>query len=170
MIESLRRWYKQNVRHEFPKKYVNCELSSTCTFSYPDRLNIGQWVFIGPRSFIECKGHVEIGDGAILSSQVVILSSTHDYRSNTAIPYGGEDVLRPVKIGKAVWIGYGSMILPGVTIGDGAVVGAGSVVTKDIPKGAVVAGSPARVIRTRDLDGWEQLIESESFRLKNRLA
>ena len=51
MIESLRRWYKQNVRHEFQKKYVNCELSSTCTFSYPDRLKYWSMGVYWPTQF-----------------------------------------------------------------------------------------------------------------------
>jgi acetyltransferase-like isoleucine patch superfamily enzyme len=60
--------------------------------------------------------------------------------------FGAEDV-RPVVIGQNVWIGSGGIILSGVTIGDGAVVAAASVVTKDVPANALVAGNPARVIR-----------------------
>ncbi len=56
---------------------------------------------------------------------------------------------RPIKIGHDVWIGRGSCILPGVTIGDGAIVGANSVVTKDIPPNTIAAGSPASVIGER---------------------
>ncbi len=55
---------------------------------------------------------------------------------------------RPVTIGKNVWIGDHATILPGVTIGDGAVVAAGAVVTKDVPPRTVVAGVPAKIIRT----------------------
>ena len=53
----------------------------------------------------------------------------------------------PVKIGNDVWVGGNSVILPGVTLGDGTVIGAGSVVTKDIPSGVIAAGNPCRVIR-----------------------
>lgn len=53
---------------------------------------------------------------------------------------------RPVEIGERCWIGGGAIILAGVTIGDGAIVGAGSVVTKDVPTGATVVGSPARIV------------------------
>ena len=58
----------------------------------------------------------------------------------------------PVRIGDRVWIGTRAVVLKGVTIGDGAVVAAGAVVTRDVPAGAVVAGVPARVVRT--VDGW----------------
>ena len=60
-----------------------------------------------------------------------------------------EDVLRPVSIGNDVWIGARVIVLGGVTIGNGAVIGAGSVVTRDVPPYAVVAGTPARLIRYR---------------------
>lgn len=54
---------------------------------------------------------------------------------------------KPVKIGRNVWIGSNSTILPGVTVGDNAVIGAGSVVTKDIPENTVFAGNPAKFIK-----------------------
>src|SRR3989442_15487274 len=57
---------------------------------------------------------------------------------------------RPIAIGNGVWIGFDSVVLPGVAIGDGAIVGARSVVTSDVPPYAIVAGNPARVIRQLD--------------------
>lgn len=56
----------------------------------------------------------------------------------------------PVVIGQDVWIGMGAILLPGVTIGDGAIVGAGAVVTTDVPAGSVVSGVPARLVKHRD--------------------
>ena len=60
----------------------------------------------------------------------------------------GNLIPSPVHIGKGVWIGSSSVILPEVTIGDNAVIGAGSVVTKDIPADMIAVGSPARVIKS----------------------
>ncbi len=54
---------------------------------------------------------------------------------------------KPVRVGRNVWIGGGAILLPGVTIGDDAIIGAGSVVTRDVAKGATVAGNPARPLR-----------------------
>ena len=56
---------------------------------------------------------------------------------------------KPIVVGDDVWLGYGAIILPGVTIGDGAIIGAGTVVTKDVPPYAIVGGNPAKVIRFR---------------------
>ncbi|WP_425432005.1 DapH/DapD/GlmU-related protein [Geodermatophilus ruber] len=60
-----------------------------------------------------------------------------------------EDLSRPVTIGDDCWIGYGAVILSGVTIGRSTIVAAGSVVTSDVPENAVVAGTPARVVKQR---------------------
>jgi acetyltransferase-like isoleucine patch superfamily enzyme len=56
-------------------------------------------------------------------------------------------VVSPILIGNKVWIGFGAIILKGVTIGEGAIIGSGSVVTKDVPAWAIVAGNPAKIIR-----------------------
>lgn len=167
LIEQARRWIK-TVTGNFPKHCDRCEVASTCTFAYPERLILGQYVHIGPKSFIECKGGVMIGDGSILSARVTILSSTHDYKSDESVPYGRTDLLRQVELGKAVWVGYGALILPGVSIGDGGVVGAGAVVTRAVDSGQVVAGNPARVIGTRRDDAWRALVEDQAYRLRIR--
>ncbi|MFV2054203.1 DapH/DapD/GlmU-related protein, partial [Aliiroseovarius sp. YM-037] len=57
----------------------------------------------------------------------------------------GLEIAHPVTIGANVWIGGGAIVLPGVSVGDGAIIGAGSVVTRNVPAGATVAGNPARV-------------------------
>ncbi|MCU7521145.1 MAG: acyltransferase [Ignavibacteria bacterium] len=78
---------------------------------------------------------------------VVIHTSTHDYNCH---PMWTKHIMRPVKIGKYVWIGTGAIILPGVIIKDHAVIAAGSVVNANVPEGAIVAGNPARIVKYRD--------------------
>jgi len=91
---------------------------------------------------------ITICDFATITSRVVIL--THDASSNRRI---NGTFLAPVEIGKRSFIGYCSIILPGVTIGEDAIVGAGSVVTKDVEDGHIVAGCPAKSIgRVKDTD------------------
>src|ERR1700740_3471440 len=70
---------------------------------------------------------------------------TADHPRDAATRATGLEFGRPIRIGRNVWIGGGAIILPGVSIGDDALIGAGSVVTRDIPAGAVAFGNPARV-------------------------
>jgi maltose O-acetyltransferase len=74
---------------------------------------------------------------------VQIYTATHPL--DAALRRTGIEGARPVRIGHNVWIGGGAIVLPGVTVGDDAVIGAGSVVTRDVPPGAVVVGNPAKV-------------------------
>ncbi len=88
---------------------------------------------------------VFIGDDVMIAPNVVIATGTHPICPELRARVYQYNL--PVRIGNRVWIGAGSIILPGVTIGDNSVVGAGSVVTKDIPSGVVAVGNPCRVMR-----------------------
>lgn len=75
----------------------------------------------------------------------------HEYKGNNVVNKNWDDVIsKPITIEDKVWIGFDVTILKGVTIGEGAVIGAKSVVTKDVPAWTVVAGNPARVVKTLD--------------------
>lgn len=87
---------------------------------------------------------ITIGEGTAFSKDNKVLTGTHDTFDRQLI------TLKPVVIGKNVWITTNCIILPGVKIGDNAVIGAGSVVTKDIPANSVAAGNPCKVIKHFD--------------------
>ncbi|MEO5713793.1 MAG: acyltransferase [Luteolibacter sp.] len=96
-----------------------------------------------------CAQKVEIGKGTIIGGGVMILDT--DFHPRGPLGDWLDDpraVSRPVFIGEKCFIGARAVILKGVTIGNGAIVGAASVVTKDVPAGAVVAGNPAKVVRS----------------------
>lgn len=97
-------------------------------------------------SFAKLFGHggIEIGDRTQLGPACLITTTHHDYRREDL-----KTEFRKVTIGKGVWVGANSLILPGVAIGDDCVIGAGSVVTRDIPSGSIAVGSPARVIKSK---------------------
>jgi len=76
------------------------------------------------------------------------------------------DVVSPIVVGSNVYIGYYSMILPGVTIGDNCVIGAGSVVTRDVQSGTVVAGIPAKPIRTVE-EYWDR-VKDKGFQIRSK--
>lgn len=108
-------------------------------------IRIGRNVFLGPHAVIYGHGGVEIGDACLVAMHCRIVSSNH-----SVPPFGTDirsqpDELRPTKLGRDVWLGAGVTVLGGVTIGDGCIIGAGSVVTRNLPPGAIAFGTPAEV-------------------------
>lgn len=95
-------------------------------------------------------GGVRIGDRTLIGYRSQILSSNHAIPPGRGRIFGAGHVRKAVEIGADVWIGANCVVLPGVTIGDGAVVAAGSIVTKDVPAYSVVGGCPAKPIKMRD--------------------
>ena len=114
---------------------------------------IGRNVFIGPFALLSADGvTVTIGDDAKIGAGFCLMAGDHKIDApGISFKESGQGTGRnePIQIGRNVWIGARVVILKGVTIGDAAVVGAGSVVTKDVPAFAVVAGNPAQLIRWR---------------------
>jgi maltose O-acetyltransferase len=111
----------------------------------------GRKVHLGDRNVINfgClldgrKYHIRTGNDVSIGPEASILTLGHDPQSSDFADRGGD-----VVIGNHVWIGYRAIILPGITIGEGAVVGAGAVVTKDVEPFAIMAGNPARKIGER---------------------
>lgn len=107
-------------------------------------IKVGRNVFINSGCCFQDQGGIEIGDGTLIGHQVVIATLNHDPDPEKR----GDMFPRPVKIGAKVWIGSHATLLPGVTVGEGAIVAAGAVVTRDVPPRSVVAGVPARVIKS----------------------
>jgi maltose O-acetyltransferase len=94
---------------------------------------------------------LKVGKDVMMGPYVIIIGENHDYyRRDIPMRLQGYKKFPPVRIEDDVWIGARVIILPGITIGKGAIIGAGSVVTKDIPPYAICAGNPARVIRLRE--------------------
>lgn len=120
----------------------------------------GNYVQIGPGTRIECVNNIEIGDNTTISRNVIISDNNNhpvnpiDRLQMSYMPLGAEkkqmyySVSSPVKIGRTVWIGENARICKGVTIGDGAIVAANSVVTKDVPSNCIAAGNPAKIVKT----------------------
>lgn len=136
---------------------IQCELF---VFAHGGHIVIGKDCFVGPNSRIWSGSSVTIGDRVLISHDVNIFDNdTHPFDPKArhqhflSIRNGGHpsDITlgdQPVRIQNDAWIGAKAIILKGVTIGEGAVVAAGAVVTKDVAPYTVVAGNPARAIRS----------------------
>jgi maltose O-acetyltransferase len=112
-------------------------------------LHIGRGSFINWFALFEGEAGVSIGDQSLLGPQVIVLTSTHPIVEEYSVSRAGPSFSLPVSIGSGCWIGARVTILPGVTVGDGCVIAAGSVVTTSCEPNGLYAGVPAR--RKRDL-------------------
>ncbi len=138
--EEIRELFSKLIQNEvscdfglFPPFYTDCGIN----------IKVGKNVFINACCRFQDQGGIEIGDGVLIGHNVTIATLNHDFT-----PEKRQNITpKSVKIGKNVWIGSDSTILPGVVIGDGAIIGAGSVVTKSVPKNTIAAGNPAKIIR-----------------------
>jgi maltose O-acetyltransferase len=117
----------------------------------PFYCDYGRQIFVGARTFVNFGlvaldvSPIAIGDDVQIGPNVQLLTPTHPLEAEAR--RAKWEAGRPITVSSNVWLGGGAVILPGITIGEDSVVGAGSVVTRDVPAGTLVAGNPARVIR-----------------------
>lgn len=108
------------------------------------------------------RGTVIVGDNFHSGQQCQIISETHNYRGE-ALPYDDTFVPRDVAIGDNVWLGFHVLVLGGVTIGEGAIIQAGSVVVRPIPALAIAGGNPAEAFAGRDPAHYDRLKRESRF-------
>jgi acetyltransferase-like isoleucine patch superfamily enzyme len=114
------------------------------------RVEIGAKTVIGQECTISAYQRVRIGEQCVIADRAMFIDFDHGV-VEVERPIRSQGIYkRDVEVGSNVWIGYGACILRGVRVGDNSIVGTNSVVTKDVPANAVVAGIPARVIRMRE--------------------
>jgi maltose O-acetyltransferase len=127
-------------------------------FYAPERIVVGEHVIIGDTAFLDGRSGLTIGDNVNVGSHVSIYTREHDVNSPTFAETGG-----PVVIGDRAWVSSHSVVLPGITIGEGAVVAAGAIVTKDVPPYTIVGGNPAKPIGTRNRELTYELGYAKRF-------
>lgn len=113
------------------------------------RLTVGDDVDFATGCIITTDGGVTIGDRVLIGYGAKIISRNHAVPGSRGRIFGAGHVARPVTVENDVWIGAQAVILPGVTVGEGAVIAAGAIVTKSVPPFAIVAGTPARILQMR---------------------
>lgn len=164
-IKIIKLIIKDNFFYEYLNKYLDelrdkklkerlkscgkkIRLRQPIVIESPGYVEIGNNVSFASFVHIWGRGGVKIGDNTMIASHVAITSSGHKYEYEKMHETA---VHKKIEIGKDVWIGSHSTILPGVKIGDGAVVGANTLVKDDVPKKSIFVGNPGRVIKYRKI-------------------
>lgn len=122
----------------------SCNLHPACKIEYPWNVSMGRLSSLGERSWIYAMNKITIGEKTCIGKGVQLLTGSHDVSSPSF-----RLVTKPVSVGAAVWVATNATVLPGITIGEGAVVGATASVYKDVEPWTVVGGNPAKVLKKR---------------------
>lgn len=125
-------------------------------------LKIGKNVQIGSGCFIRAEGGLTIEDNVIISRNVIIYTTSHQYEGKL-LPFDQEFIKSPVIIKKNSWIGMDVTISPGTIIGQGVIVGLGSRIFGDIPDLSIVGSEKPKIIKYRDANHYSELNKKEAF-------
>ena len=126
------------------------KLSKGCVLDcFGGEITIGSNVFLGPYCVLYGHGNIRIGNDCLIAMGCKIIAGNHSIPAPGALIRLQPDVAEAIDIGNNVWLGADVKVLAGVTIGDGCIVGAGSVVTSNLPPYTIAIGSPAKVIKQR---------------------
>lgn len=155
-ISKIRNFYVQSEIKKLKKSFGSCGDDVEIVYPFDIRgsrfIHIRDHVFIGPRVLMGAAEGAEIfiGDSVILGPDVKLIAGDHRYDiRGTEIKDSGVGRLGQIRIRKGAWIGAGSIILRGVSIGEGSILGAGSVLTRDLPSDEIWAGNPAKLLKRR---------------------
>ncbi len=134
--------YEELVRELLPNMDECSSISAPLQINLADRVKIGKRVAIMYNFLCMAAGGITIDDDVMIAANVSLISNNHDVNERQII------TCKPIHIKRNVWIGANATILPGVTIGENSIIAAGAVVSKDVPDNVVVAGVPAKVIKS----------------------
>lgn len=164
--------YIRKVLNNSIKKYYTQKAKKTVkSFKEPLRVNNASYfnlrTTLGENTnfngmAIHGTGEVIIGDNFHSGQQCMMFTSNHNYEGD-AIPYDKTFITKNIVIEDNVWLGTRVIIMGGVTIGEGAIIQAGSVVVSDIPEYSIAGGSPAKVFSQRDIEHYEKLKQEGKF-------
>jgi putative colanic acid biosynthesis acetyltransferase WcaF len=141
-------WRRLLLRSFGAKIGKGVRIRPSASVTYPWKLSIGDWSWVGDNATLYTLGEITIGENAVVSQHSYLCSASHDHTRPTFDLYA-----KAIHIESEVWIGAHVFVGPGVTVERGAVVGACSVVLKDIPAGMVCAGNPLKVLHARPTQG-----------------
>jgi acetyltransferase-like isoleucine patch superfamily enzyme len=151
IYRAFRRPWKALISLYYRLRLKHCgrgvDFETRMVVRHPWKISIGDRCTFSPFVVLDAHDTITIGNDCMFAVGVTVSTATHDHRRT---PMNSVTQLRPVVIGNDIWFGAGAAVLPGVTIGDGAVIGARAVVTRDVPPKAIVVGVPARILKYRE--------------------
>ena len=170
-IKSLRKKLRNNSKPKlFTHLYKNNVIEKNVIISNPENIELGGSVYIGEECRFYTEGGLKIGAYTKFGQGTILLTTNHNYKSKIRIPYDHVGLLKRTEIGRNCWIGVRCILCPGIKIDDGAIVAMGSVVTKSVPKYAIVGGNPAKIIGFRDAETYKELEkENKCYPMKDEL-
>ena len=115
----------------------------------PENVSLGDNIHINENAYIRAEGGLSIGDHTHISRNLVLYTRNHNYEGDR-LPFDEKQKLKPVEIGRNVWIGVNVTITPGTTIGDGAIIGMGTTVSGNVPPLAIVGSAKQQIIKMRN--------------------
>lgn len=148
----------QLLKETFGRTGKKIYMEPVINFDYGYNIFVGENFYANFNCTFLDVGTIEIGDNCMFAPNVQLYTATHPLhpvKRNSGLEYA-----KPIKIGDNVWLGGGVIVTPGVTLGNNVVVGAGSVVTKSFPDNVVIAGNPARIIKTVEEEPLEESLET----------
>ena len=158
-LRRVRKWFSYNFGW-FPHNYVQPDV----VISSIKNLKLGGNVYIGGNGAkLCCEGGITIGKNTAIGEGCFFITTNHNYKSEEMVPFDNIGIKQSIEIGDNVWIGARSKICPGVKIDEGAIVALGSVVTKSVPKCAIVGGNPAKIIKYRNIENYDKNVKIGSF-------
>ncbi|KAB2823162.1 acyltransferase [Aliivibrio finisterrensis] len=137
----------------------NFTVNNRCNFT--SRTEVGSNCHFNGLS-IQGGGCVKIGNNFHSGSGCIFITSNHNYRG-AKLPYDETSITEDIIVEDNVWLGLNVLVMPGITIGEGAIIQAGSVVIKDVKKLAIVGGNPARMFKSRDALHYNELKSKKLF-------
>ena len=162
-----------NIYLRIKRSFLKCQVTRSCE-SYKEPLKVNGRTQVTSKTVLgaNCnfngmkimgQGRVVFGDNFHSGTECMMIANIHNYDHGQRIPYDEVKIPKDISIGENVWLGNRVIVLGGVTIGEGAIVQAGSVVVKDIPKYAIAGGHPAEVFKCRDVEHYKKLKEQKLF-------
>jgi acetyltransferase-like isoleucine patch superfamily enzyme len=130
--------------------------------SSPNKVILGNNVHIGDNCYLKTEGGLTIGHNCHISRNLTLYTVNHDY-NGAGLPYDSNEIFKPVVIGDNVWVGMNVSIMPGISIGEGAIIALGTIVNRDVKPYEVVGPALIQTIKYRDVNHYELLKHNKAF-------